>query len=156
MNRQAKGSFQPTRQESASSSEIFIDEGFRILGGKEKTASKNGTEDKAKTVLEILSNNGQLTGQDIANQCSFESRMASAGVIAQLVRTKAIESVPASYRITEIGRNILAAPPTTAESPGEAAEGAAKEQQEQPKKSKRRSKKEPQNEPSSGQDEQSS
>jgi predicted transcriptional regulator len=95
-----------------------------------------------RAVLEILSNNGQLTGQDIANQCSFESRMASAGVIAQLVRAKAIESIPASYRITDMGRSILAASTNGAE-------------EKQPKKSKRKSKKEPQNEPSSGQGEQS-
>ena len=105
-------------------------------------ASKNEGENKARAVLEILSNNGQLSGQDIANQCSFESRMASAGVIDQLVRTKAIEAVPASYRITETGRSIPASSTTTPED-------------EQPKRSKRKSKKEPQDEPSSGQGEQS-
>ncbi len=72
-----------------------------------------------------------MTGEDIANQCSFESRMQGAGTIAKLVRAKAIEAIPASYRITETGRSILS---TNGE--------------QEPKKSKRKSKKEPQ-EPSS-------
>lgn len=143
MNRHVKGLLQPTRQESDSFSEIFIGKVFHIPGGKEKTASKNGTEEKARAVLEILSNNGAMTGEDIANQCSFESRMASAGTLAKLVRAKAIEAIPACYRITETGQSVLL---TTKE-------------EEQPKKSKRKSKKgeqkEPQEQPISGQGEQS-
>jgi hypothetical protein len=84
-----------------------------------------------------------MTGEDIAIQCSFESRMASAGTIARLVRTKAIEAVPASYRITETGRNMIA---TNTNEP----------ETEQPKKSKRKSKKEPLSEPKTSQGEEQS
>jgi hypothetical protein len=105
---------------------------FRYIRGQRKTASGKGTEDKGKAVLEILSNNGSMTGENIANQCSFESRMEGAGTIAKLVRAKAIEAIPASYRITETGRATL----------------STNGEEEQPKKSRRKSKKEPQ-EPSS-------
>jgi hypothetical protein len=111
------------------------------MEAKKKTASKNGTDEKTRAVLEILSNNNQLTGEDIANQCHFESRIAAAGTIAKLVRAKAIESVPASYRITESGRGTLATPADVAN--------------EQPKKSKRKSKKE-QPEPTNSQGEEQS
>jgi hypothetical protein len=99
------------------------------MEAKKKTASKNGTDEKARAVLEILSNNPQLSGEDITNQCHFESRIAAAGTIAKLVRAKAIESIPASYRITESGRSVLTTPTNEVE-------------EEQPKKSKRKSKKE--------------
>jgi hypothetical protein len=69
--------------------------------------------------------------------------MASAGTIARLVRTNAIEAVPASYRITETGRKMLAATTNEPET-------------EQPKKSKRKSKKEPQPEPTNSQGEEQS
>ena len=83
-----------------------------------------------------------MTGEDIANQCSFESRMAAAGTIAKLVRTSAVEAIPASYRITETGRSIL----------------STNGQEQQPKKTKRKSikKEEPQNEPRSSQGDQPS
>ncbi|MDG6996951.1 MAG: hypothetical protein JRN52_13610 [Nitrososphaerota archaeon] len=48
-----------------------------------------------------------MSSEDIAKKCSFESRMAAAGVIALLRRKKAIELVPESYRLTEEGKNIL-------------------------------------------------
>ena len=115
---------------------------FSISLEAKKTASKNGTDERAKAVLAILSDNPELTGEDIANQCHFESRIAAAGTIAKLVRARAIEQIPASYRITESGRSILEAPTT--------------EQAEEPKKSKRKSKKEPPIEPNSGQGEQPS
>ena len=108
-----------------------------------KTASKNGTDERAKAVLAILSDNPQLTGEDIANQCHFESRTAAAGTIAKLVRAKAIEQVPSAYRITDTGRGVLAGPTNESE-------------KVQPKKSKRKTRKEPQEEPSSGQGEQPS
>jgi hypothetical protein len=112
---------------------------FSISLEAKKTASRNGTDIRAKAVPEILSDNPQLTGEDIANQCHFESRTAAAGTIAKLVRAKAIEQIPASYRITDSGRNILETP--------------TKKQTEEPKKGKRKPKREPQDEPSSGQGE---
>ena len=69
--------------------------------------SKTETVSKSRAVLELLASNGQLTGEDIANQCSFETRMAAAGIIAMLRRQKAIELVPESYRITDAGKSIL-------------------------------------------------
>ena len=128
----------------------FIGKVFEVCGGKEKTASKNGTDEKARAVLELLSNNNSMTGEDISNQCSFVSRAESAGTLARLVRAKAIESVPASYRITESGKTMLQAPPAkpqaepTTETPME------------PKKGKRKSKKEPQTEPNNSQGEEKS
>ena len=108
---------------------------MRGIWRQRKTPSRNGT-DRGKAVLEILSTNGSMTGEDIANQCSFESRMQGAGTIAKLVRAKAIEAIPASYRITEMGRSILLSATTNGQ------------EEQQPKKTKRKSKKEPQ-EPSS-------
>ncbi len=116
---------------------------FSISLEAKKTASKNGTDERAKAVLTVLLDNPQLTGEDIANQCHFETRIAAAGTIAKLVRTKAIEQIPASYRITESGRSILETP--------------SEEETEQPKKSKRKSKKEaPQEEPTESQGEEQS
>jgi len=122
--------------------EISLLANFQRYLEAKKTASKNGTDMRAKAVLEILSDNPQLTGEDISNQCHFETRIAAAGTIAKLVRARAIEQIPASYRITESGRSILEAPTT--------------EQAEEPKKSRRKSKKEPPIEPNSGQGEQPS
>ncbi len=65
------------------------------------------TENKTRAVLQVLASNGSMSGEDIAKQCSFESRMAAAGVIALLRRLKAIELVPESYKITDAGKSIL-------------------------------------------------
>jgi hypothetical protein len=54
-----------------------------------------------------LASKGSLSGDDIANQCTFDSRMAAAGIIARLHRQKAIELVPATYRISDLGKNLL-------------------------------------------------
>jgi len=131
------------RQVLRSFSHRFIAQVFRIYEGKEKTTSEIGTDYRTKAVLEVLSDNPQLTGEDIANQCHFESRTSAAGTIAKLVRVKSIEQIPASYRITDSGRSALLVSTNGAE-------------EEQPKKTKRKSRKEPQEEPSSGQGEQPS
>ena len=82
---------------------------FSIYLGQRKTASEIGIESRARKVLEILSDKGPLAGSEIADLCSFKSRMIAAGAIAVLVRRKAVEGIPAAYRITETGRSILAA-----------------------------------------------
>jgi hypothetical protein len=41
--------------------------------------SKTNTENKTRSVLQILASNGSMSGEDIAEQCSFESKMAAAG-----------------------------------------------------------------------------
>ncbi|MGH2638888.1 MAG: hypothetical protein ACRDF4_06360 [Rhabdochlamydiaceae bacterium] len=69
--------------------------------------SKTETVSKSRAVLQILASNGQMSGEDIARQGNFETRMAAAGVIALLRRQKAIELVPESYRITDAGKGIL-------------------------------------------------
>jgi len=61
--------------------------------------------------------------------------MIAAGTLASLIRRNAIEAIPASYRITDTGRSILAEMIVARES--------------------EQSRKEPRNEPSSGQGEQS-
>ena len=55
---------------------------------------------------------GSLSGDDIANQCAFDSRMAAAGIIAMLRRQKAIAtSLPGHESgITDVGKNILNQP----------------------------------------------
>ena len=65
------------------------------------------TETKTRAVLQILASKGQMSGEDITKEANFESRMATAGILAFLRREKAIELVPETYRITEAGKTIL-------------------------------------------------
>ena len=83
----------------------YLGEFFEVYGGI-KIASKNA-ENKARIVLELLASKGSLSGDDIASQCTFESRMAAAGTIASLRRQKAIELLPATYRISDLGKSLL-------------------------------------------------
>jgi len=101
--------------------------------GAEKIASKE-TENKARAILELLDSKGSLSGDDIASQYPFESRMAAAGILAVLRRQKAIELLPATYRISDRGKNLLIQ--------------SLEPEKEPETKRKRKSKKEPQ-EPSS-------
>jgi len=71
-----------------------------------KIASKE-TENKSRAILELLDSKGSLSGDDIASQYPFESRMAAAGILATLRRQKAIELLPATYRISDLGRSLL-------------------------------------------------
>jgi hypothetical protein len=68
-------------------------------------------ENKARAVLELLVSKGSLSGDDIASQCTFESRMTAAGTIASLRRQKAIELLPATYRISDRGKTLLSQTP---------------------------------------------
>jgi hypothetical protein len=66
---------------------------FLYIEAEEKYLPKTNTENKTRLILKILALNGSMSGEDIAKQLflRFESRMATAGVIALLGRVKAIE-----------------------------------------------------------------
>ncbi|MDH2900488.1 MAG: hypothetical protein PXY39_05910 [archaeon] len=72
--------------------------------------SKTDSGSKTRAVLQLLASNGSMTSENITKECSFESRMATAGIIALLRRNKAIELIPESYRITNEGKSILGQP----------------------------------------------